>query len=243
MIEINQNLKTSQRNRGFTLVELLLAMTGVSVLLISIATTTIQLMNLYQKGMTVKAINSAGRDIGDIIKRDGLAISGDSDVTYVDPADDSNNLGRLCLGGYSYVWNTPESLRSSDVNVGVSYNVSGARGDKIVFARVTDSAGGLCRKVSGVYPAIISTDGSMNAKELIGDRNSGLAIHKVAFERMFTDENGRSGYAISYTLGTYEDGTIDSSNQQCLAQSEATSNYEFCAINQFSEVIITERST
>ena len=61
-------------NRGFTLVELLLAMAGVAVLLISITVTTIQLTNMYHKGITIKSINQSGREVGDLIRRDGLVV-------------------------------------------------------------------------------------------------------------------------------------------------------------------------
>ena len=61
--------------KGFTLVELMLAMAGVAVLLVSIVVTTMQLMGMYHKGLTVKSINQAGREINDMIRRDSLAAS------------------------------------------------------------------------------------------------------------------------------------------------------------------------
>ena len=64
--------KNTNQIQGFTLVELLLAMTGVAVLLVVVATITIQLMNMYHKGITIKTINSVGREVGDMIKHDGF---------------------------------------------------------------------------------------------------------------------------------------------------------------------------
>ena len=52
--------KNTNQIQGFTLVELLLAMTGVAILLVAVATTTIQLMNMYHKGITIKTINPQG---------------------------------------------------------------------------------------------------------------------------------------------------------------------------------------
>ena len=106
--------KNTNQIQGFTLVELLLAMTGVAILLVAVATTTIQLMNMYHKGITIKTINSAGREVGDMIKRDGLSAKG-RDIVQVAPSDSgTGGLGRLCFGSYTYVWNTPENLRSRD---------------------------------------------------------------------------------------------------------------------------------
>ena len=48
--------KNTNQIQGFTLVELLLAMTGVAILLVAVATTTIQLMNMYHKGITRETV-------------------------------------------------------------------------------------------------------------------------------------------------------------------------------------------
>lgn len=243
---MTNNIETDQ-SRGFTLVELLLAMTGVAVLLVAVAATTIQLMNIYHKGMTIKTINAAGREVGDMIKRDGLSAKG-RDIAHVAPSDNgTGGLGRLCFGSYSYVWNTPESLRSKDIGAGVSYSNDPSR-SKIVLARVADPDGNLCKAVRGQFPTVISKSAPMNAAEILGGKNAGLAVHDVSLTDLFVDSNSRAGYTIGYTLGTYEEGTyqngvINSSDAQCLAQSEKTNNYTFCAINQFAETIITERAS
>ena len=103
------------------MVELLLAMAGVAVLLISIAVTTIQLTNMYYKGITIKSINQSGREVGDLIRRDGLTI-GQGEVRFV-AADTqgAGGLGRLCIGSRAYLWNKPENLRSNDPSAAVRY--------------------------------------------------------------------------------------------------------------------------
>ena len=101
--------KNANQIQGFTLVELLLAMTGVAILLVAVATTTIQLMNMYHKGITIKTINSAGREVGDMIKRDGLSAKGRDIVQVASSDSGTGGLGRLCFGSYTYVWNTPEN--------------------------------------------------------------------------------------------------------------------------------------
>ena len=95
---------------------------------------------------------------------------------------------------------------------------------------------------------MITKGAPMNAVEVLGDKDTGLAIHNISLTDLFVDSNSRAGYTIGYTLGTYEEdtyrnGIINSSDAQCLAQSEETNNYTFCAINQFAETIITERAS
>ena len=93
--------KNTNQIQGFTLVELLLAMTGVAILLVAVATTTIQLMNMYHKGITIKTINSAGREVGDTIKRDGLSAKGRDIVQVASSDSGTGGLGRLCFGSYT----------------------------------------------------------------------------------------------------------------------------------------------
>lgn len=50
---------------GFTMVELGLAMAFISVLLITIAIITTNIVTIYQKGLTLKAVNSVGRGLVD----------------------------------------------------------------------------------------------------------------------------------------------------------------------------------
>ena len=60
----------ARRTKGFTIVELSLAMTFVSMLLLAIAMTAIQAGSLYNKGLVLESVNQAGRDIGDMLRRD-----------------------------------------------------------------------------------------------------------------------------------------------------------------------------
>lgn len=57
------------RKRGFTLVELAIAMTFLAVLLITIAILTMNIINIYQKGLSIKAITATGRELIDDFSR------------------------------------------------------------------------------------------------------------------------------------------------------------------------------
>ena len=56
--------------RGFTIIELMLAMTFVSFLLMAIAMVTVQVGKTYNRGLTLKTVNQSGRDITDSIRSD-----------------------------------------------------------------------------------------------------------------------------------------------------------------------------
>jgi prepilin-type N-terminal cleavage/methylation domain-containing protein len=58
--------------KGFTLIELMLAMSFISVLLLSIAMVGIQAGKMYSRGIVLRDVNQAGRDISDTIRRDFL---------------------------------------------------------------------------------------------------------------------------------------------------------------------------
>ena len=95
--------------QGFTLVELMLAMAFISILLLSITMVGIQAGRMYSRGVVLRDINQAGRDISDTIRRDFLQANAnkiDSSGLRV-PNNSSWATGRLCLGSHSYVWNNP----------------------------------------------------------------------------------------------------------------------------------------
>ena len=106
------------KTRGFTLIELMLAMTFIAFLLVAIAMVTVQISNIYNKGITLREVNQAGRSVADEIQR-SISSSIPFDVTpKVDasPATAASKYvvrdggGRLCLGQYTYAWNYGKSI-------------------------------------------------------------------------------------------------------------------------------------
>ena len=91
------------KKHGFTLIELMLAMGFVSVLLIAVAMTVIQIAGIYNRGITLKDVDQAGRSLVSELQR---SIGGNAQFDlgsghYVPQSWG----GRLCLGQYSYIWN------------------------------------------------------------------------------------------------------------------------------------------
>lgn len=122
--------KTTNSKSGFTIIELMLTMSFVAVLLITIAIVTTNIVSIYQKGMTLKAVNSVGRGlIDELTSAINLAPSvdttslcnslapnnvegciNDQAFKYVYQSvqnSDGEQLGGIfCTGNYSYLWNT-----------------------------------------------------------------------------------------------------------------------------------------
>lgn len=132
--------------RGFTIVEITIAMTFVATLLITIALVVTQMTAIYQKGLALRAVNSTGRELVDEFTR-GITSAPAKGVSYLCnsyysgnetartacEADGANLLtyhqdtarindmdvpvhGVFCTGRYSYIWNTGYALKSSESN-------------------------------------------------------------------------------------------------------------------------------
>lgn len=129
------NRKNSHR-QGFTLVELMLGMAFVGSLLVVVAVIILQIMGIYNKGLTLKEVNQVSR----VVVRDMQQSISSVDafqLQYKDPDTDSLETpdsydkmvenatdyyintagGRLCTGSYSYAWNTGAALRAFNPRV------------------------------------------------------------------------------------------------------------------------------
>ncbi len=113
---------------GFTITELMLAMAFLSFLLLFVLTATTQVMRAYNKGLTIKQMNQAGRTLVEDMSRTARNADG---VTQAN--------GRLCFGGASYIWNTPGTSTNK-------YNDAGNTPVDIV--RINDSTGTYCADTS-----------------------------------------------------------------------------------------------
>lgn len=215
---------------GFTLIELMLAMTFIAMLLVAIALTTIQISNIYTKGITLREVNQAGRSLSDELQR-SIASSSPFDVTPKagnDPVSSKYVVhtggGRLCLGSYTYVWNFGSAI-TTGVDV---YNRYTDTNTPVRFAKVRDPSGGLCSETT----TQINRD---DASELLSSGDRDLVVHKFTIQKTQDDPTiGQSLYAISFTLGTNnQDQLISANDASCRPPSEGVGDEDYCAVNQF----------
>jgi type II secretory pathway pseudopilin PulG len=135
----------ANKQAGFTLVELLLALAFVAFVLIFATTTIIQIMRTYNKGLAVKEINQTARaameDMSRIIKVSNSNTIASLATTSPDVTGPSANQGRVCFGSVSYIWNfgSASTNRYSD-------------NSRIGMARVDDTGSSMCVGSPGSYP-------------------------------------------------------------------------------------------
>ena len=224
--------------QGFTLIELMLAMTFISTLLLSITMVGIQAGRMYSRGVVLRDVNQAGRDISNMFRRDFLqANAGKINITGLRVPNNENwTTGRLCLGAHSYVWNNPKYL--DDPSLLGANRLFKVDGNLINLVRVVDADGGLCKRDgSGRYPETVDMAKSSNLLRPISSGDGSIGIHNVTLEKITSDSSREALYRLTFILGTSKMSEIR--NSSCKAPDEAESNFEFCAINKFEMIVRT----
>jgi len=235
--------KVNQQQTGFTLVELMLAMAGVSVLLLAIAGVVLQIAGTYNKGVTMQAVNQAGRAIVTDMRR--TIAGGNSFTVKPDPAvaasksmfvEQKNtagtvSAGRLCTGSYTYVWNLRADANAKVADMTNKYDAGSLANTIIRFVKVIDTGSTYCQPDSnGNYPAI---DGADHPTELLSASN--LAIQCVQVDKSCdgtTTVGDNTLYYISMLISNADQTTLTSAGD-CQPPSNAASNQYFCAVNEF----------
>lgn len=211
--------------KGFTLVELMLAMGFVSALLLAIAMTVIQIGNIYTRGVTLKTINQAGGDISSELQR-GMVSVGPFNVNPGGPSYITQAWGgRLCTGQYSYIWNYGKDFSNSNRNKYSSGN------SDIKFVKIYDSSLYYCTPSPVAYPNV-DPDGAIELLSTSSDSTI-IAVHDFKIQSFATDSNtGQQLYSIEFLLGTNDANVFDSSTNECII-----SQLSYCAVNRFNIVV------
>ena len=213
-----------------------MAMAFVSVLLIVITLTVIQIGNIYNKGLTMRDVNQSGTAISADIRQTlsssrpfnistgfYLQSSNGGATTNVSDADG----GRLCTGTYSYIWNFGRA--TSPVNVYDS-------GDKqIGFIRVRDNGGHYCADLGSK----IDTSDNSDPREFLATDNY-LAIQSFAITQLAEDAPIEQAlYRVVFQIGTndrnalQQDQNIDTVDTSCKPPNSDSSLQDYCAVNEF----------
>ena len=232
--------RQANNREGFTIIELLLAMTFVSILLLGIAMTVIQIGSIYNKGLTMKSVDQAGRALSDDIRRtlsqsQPFIVNTSSFYAGRLPATDRSALpdgGRLCTGLYTYVWNSGEALaKQKPLNEYVSASKATAQNDasaEIRFIRVQDGGGQYCADPSKQIDKTKST-------ELLATKGGDLAVQDFSITQLSPVDNplGQALYRIKLVIGTNNQDALDTMDMTCRPPADDKSLQDFCAINRF----------
>lgn len=242
-----------QRTKGFTLIELLLAMSFISILLLTIALTIVQIATIYNRGTIAKEVNQSSRQISNEFQ---LAMNASSSFSIV--ASDHHYVdsawgGRLCVGQYSYIWNYASALNPASLNANrniydpslppnTSANIvkSGSvTRYEISLVKAPDAGGAYCTPdASGAYPKI----NPVGAIELLRTGDHALMLHylNISTAASATDTlSAQQLYKFTFVLGTSDTtaatGTKDTT--VCIAPGAAGADSNYCAIQKFTIVL------
>ena len=205
--------------KGFTIIELMLAMTFVSFLLVGVALLTIQMSHIYTRGLTMKEINQAGTEVSDDIRQSIREASASKVKT-------ATKVGYrvLCTGTYSYIANNPAGIASGSTS---NAKISGV---PVRLAKVRDVASAYCGATS---PSLALPSDSV---ELLGAGDRSLVVRQMTLDSqspLLTNDlnSGRAMFTVRLTLSTGIDTELDANG--CIPPASPQSGEEYCAIDTF----------
>ncbi|NTW62088.1 hypothetical protein HGB25_01600 [Candidatus Saccharibacteria bacterium] len=235
----------NKRQNGFTIVELMLAMAFVSMLLLAIAMTVIQMSNIYNRGMTFKNVNQAGSMVANEFQRSITATKpfeideAQPDNRYIIQKSSGQPIGgRLCTGKYTYIWNYGKAI--SDSSLDPNRNVYSGKSDNIHFAKIFDSNYYYCTKLPppvNKYPDI-----SSEAVELLNAGQNNLVIHSLEMRsanEVVDRTTDQRLYSIRFSMGSNDQTALTSvaGEVACKVPGEPDANPLFCSVIRFDIVV------
>jgi len=93
--------RSSDKESGFTLIEVSTALIFVGFIIFILAATTVNIVRSYNKGIWLAQINQAGQQMNNDI--------GDK-ARYSPAATVKPDKRRMCINGVSYLWNTQQDI-------------------------------------------------------------------------------------------------------------------------------------
>ena len=244
-----------KQKKAFTIVEFLLAMTFLATLLMGIATLTMRVLDIYRKGLSMRAINSNGR----AVYRDYY-----NEIYMNVNTVDKNNItttkhvqagGVFCTGSYSYIWNTAPAIEAVRKDESYLNSMLTINGKYYKFARIPDTEREACAhtaiegnpttdgKLTNIH---ITFDDPHNDRvvNLISDDESDLALYD--FSVLPATQNEKTGsifYAGTFTIATMSGGVnVLSSGDFCTGSDQMfgddveafSGDFNYCAVNKFN---------
>lgn len=205
------------KQQGFTLVELMLAMTFIAILLFMITLLVLQVSAIYNKGLTLRAVNEAGQLLSSEVQR-RLNTASPASVEFTNDVDGTG--GRLCAAGTVYAWNYTQGAPGR-----LNQYPTPNEDDAIGFIKFQGSREDFCERRMAIPARAQTTDLLNSADTRLMIRDFSLTSEQLA------EDSTQTLYQVSLTIGTNTEDLIDS-NGQCRPPSDGGD--EFCAVNEFS---------
>ena len=128
--------RLSDKQSGFTLIEVSTALIFVGFIIFILAATTVNIVRSYNKGIWLAQINQAGQQMNSDI----------GDKARYSPAAKVDTINRrMCINGVSYLWNTQKDIDGQKWGHNV-YSDGTPDGTPIRLARIDDPSGDYCNK-------------------------------------------------------------------------------------------------
>ena len=135
--------RLSDKQSGFTLIEVSTALIFVGFIIFILAATTVNIVRSYNKGIWLAQINQAGQQMNSDI----------GDKARYSPAAKVDTVNRrMCINGVSYLWNTQKDIDNSNGEGNVYSDKTPIR-----LARIDDPSGDYCSSPT-MHPDLPSTN-------------------------------------------------------------------------------------
>ncbi len=237
--------RLSDKQSGFTLIEVSTALIFVGFIIFILAATTVNIVRSYNKGIWLAQINQAGQQMNSDI----------GDKARYSPAAKVDTINRrMCINGVSYLWNTQQDIDNSNQGGDNVYT----DGTPIRLARIDDHSGVYCSNPSK-RPKLPSGDDKVHI--LLG---RGATIQEFKVEQktdaplltisvVVSTEGANRPYKVSLPHGsdkyigdpngTWQCGDfIDSNNNNKLDEGEFTpAKNQYCSFAKYTFTVY-ERS-
>ena len=237
--------RLSDKQSGFTLIEVSTALIFVGFIIFILAATTVNIVRSYNKGIWLAQINQAGQQMNNDI----------GDKARYSPAATVDTVNRrMCINGVSYLWNTQQDIDNSNGGDNVYSDKTPIR-----LARIDDPKGEYCSN-STKHPELPSTN--PNVHILLG-RGATIQEFKVEQKtdaplltisvvvsteganrpyKVTLDKSGK--YKEDMTNGTWQCGDlIDSNNNNMFDNNEVftPAKNQYCSFAKYTFTVY-ERS-
>ena len=237
--------RLSDKQSGFTLIEVSTALIFVGFIIFILAATTVNIVRSYNKGIWLAQINQAGQqmnsDIGDKAR-------------YSPAATVKPDERRMCINGVSYLWNTQKDIDDDPKNNRYS------DGTPIRLARIDDPKGEYCLDLKK-RPGLPSTNsevhillgrGATIQEFKVEEQKAGAPLLTISVVvsteganrpyKVTLDKSGK--YQEDMTNGTWQCGDlIDSNNNNMFDNNEVftPAKNQYCSFAKYTFTVY-ERS-
>ena len=237
--------RLSDKESGFTLIEVSTALIFVGFIIFILAATTVNIVRSYNKGIWLAQINQAGQQMNSDI----------GDKARYSPAATVDTVNRrMCINGVSYLWNTQQDIDNSNGGDNVYSDKTPIR-----LARIDDPNGEYCNKPTK-RPELPSTNPNVHIllgrgatiQEFKVEQKAGAPLLTISVVvsteganrpyKVTLDKSGK--YKEDMTNGTWQCGDlIDSNNNNMFDNNEVftPAKNQYCSFAKYTFTVY-ERS-